>query len=235
MRIYRFEEIDSTNKFLREKEDVLEKDIAIAKTQTLGRGRRGNKWVSTEGAALFSFVLKHDVEIPEEEYMKLPLLIGYSLLHSLKKIENLDYKFKWTNDLFLDEKKISGILVEKIGDKYIIGIGLNINNLNLEEAKNIAISLKEKTNKDYDLDEIILTVVKDFFHNFKEFKKGKWKEILEKINKVNYLYGKRIDIITFNKKENGIAGDILEDGTLEVFIGNEIKRYNIGSIHISKN
>ena len=218
MRIYKFDEIDSTNKFLREKDDVIEGDLVIAKVQTLGRGRRGNKWVSTEGAALFSFVLKHDIEIPEEEYMKLSLLIGYSLLYSLKKIENLDYKFKWTNDLYLDEKKISGILVEKIRDNYIIGIGLNINNLNLEEAKSIAIS----------------TVVEDFYNNFQEFKKGKWKEILEKINKVNYLYGKRINIVTFDKEESGIAGDILEDGMLEVFIGDEIKKYNIGSIHISK-
>lgn len=234
MKIYKFDEIDSTNKFLREKSDITEGDLAIAKVQTLGRGRRGNKWVSTEGAALFSFVLKHDIEIPEEEYMKLSLLIGYSLLYSLKKIENLDYKFKWTNDLYLDEKKISGILVEKIKDNYIVGIGLNINNLNLEEAKNIAISLREKTGKIYDLDKVIVTVVEDFYNNFQEFKKGKWKEILEKINEVNYLYGKRINIVTFDKEESGIAGDILEDGMLEVFVGNEIKKYNIGSIHISK-
>ncbi|MGL5989896.1 biotin--[acetyl-CoA-carboxylase] ligase [Cetobacterium sp.] len=149
MRIYRFDEIDSTNKFLREKEDILEQDLAIAKIQTAGRGRRGNKWSSKEGAALFSFVLKHDDQIEEKEYMKLPLLVGYSLLYSLKKVENLDYKFKWTNDLFLDEKKISGILVEKIKNNYIIGIGLNLNNTNLEEAENIGISLKNKTGKDY--------------------------------------------------------------------------------------
>lgn len=234
MRIYKFDEIDSTNRFLKEKTDILEGDLAIAKVQTSGRGRRGNKWISTEGAALFSFVLKHDIEIPEEEYMKLPLLVGYSLLYSLKKIENLDYKFKWTNDLYLEDKKISGILVEKIKDNYIIGIGLNVNNLNLEEVKNSAISLREKTGKIYDLDEVILNIVEDFYSNFQEFKNGKWKEILEKINKVNYLYGKRIDIVTFDKEESGLAGDILEDGILEVFVGSEIKKYNIGSIHISK-
>ncbi|WP_047384448.1 biotin--[acetyl-CoA-carboxylase] ligase [Cetobacterium sp. ZWU0022] len=234
MRIYRFDEIDSTNRFLREKDDILEKDLAIAKVQNAGRGRRGNKWVSTEGAALFSFALKHDFEISEDEYMKLPLLVGYSLLYSLKKIENLDYKFKWTNDLYLEEKKISGILVEKIKDHYIIGIGLNVNNLNLEEAKDRGMSLREKTGKEYNLEEVIMTIVSDFFENFKEFKNGSWKEILEKINKVNYLYGRRIDIVTFDKEESGIAGDILEDGTLEVFVGNEIKRYNIGSIHIAK-
>ncbi|MDX8336519.1 MULTISPECIES: biotin--[acetyl-CoA-carboxylase] ligase [Cetobacterium] len=234
MKVYKFEEIDSTNKFLREKEDVSEKDLVIAKVQTNGRGRRGNKWVSTEGAALFSFVLKHDMEIPEDEYMKLPLLVGYSLLYTLKKIEDLDFKFKWTNDLFLDDKKISGILVEKIKDNYIIGIGLNVNNENLEEAKNIAISLKEKTGKKYDLDKVIMSIVEDFFINFKAFKSGEWKEILEKINKVNYLYGKRINIVSFDKEESGIAGDILENGMLEVFVGNEIKAYNIGTIHISK-
>ncbi|MGL5543524.1 MAG: biotin--[acetyl-CoA-carboxylase] ligase [Cetobacterium sp.] len=189
MRIYRFDEINSTNRFLREKEDILEKDLAIAKIQNAGRGRRGNKWVSTEGAALFSFSLKHDFQINEEEYMKLPLLVGYSLLYSLKEIENLDYKFKWTNDLYLEEKKISGILVEKIKDYYVIGIGINVNNLNLEEAKDRGMSLREKTGKEYDLEKVILTVVSDFFKNFEEFKNGKWKEILEKINKVNYLYG----------------------------------------------
>lgn len=234
MRIYRFDEIESTSKFLREKDDIMERDLAIAKVQTLGRGRRGNRWVSTEGAALFSFVLKHDVEIQEDEYMKLPLLVGYSLLYSLKKIEELDYKFKWTNDLYLEDKKISGILVEKIRDNYVIGIGLNVNNLNLEEVKNVAISLREKTGKVYSLEKVIVTIVKDFYSNFQDFKNGKWKEILEEINRVNYLYGKRIDIVTFDEEESGIAGDILEDGTLEVFVGSEIKKYNIGSVHISK-
>lgn len=234
MRIYRFDEIESTSKFLREKDDIMERDLAIAKVQTLGRGRRGNRWVSTEGAALFSFVLKHDVEIQEDEYMKLPLLVGYSLLYSLKKIEELDYKFKWTNDLYLEDKKISGILVEKIRDNYVIGIGLNVNNLNLEEVKNVAISLREKTGKVYSLEKVIVTIVKDFYSNFQDFKNGKWKEILEEINRVNYLYGKRIDIVTFDEEESGIAGDILEDGTLEVFVGSEIKKYNIGSVHTSK-
>ncbi|MGL5798074.1 MAG: biotin--[acetyl-CoA-carboxylase] ligase [Cetobacterium sp.] len=234
MKIYKFEEIDSTNKFLKEKKDISERDVVIAKVQTAGRGRRGNKWSSTEGAALFSFVLKHDFEIKDDEYMKLPLLVGYSLLYSLKKIENLDYKFKWTNDLFLDEKKISGILVEKIDDNYIIGIGLNLNNLDLEESKNIGVSLKQKTGKTYDIDSVVQLILDEFFQNFKKFKNNEWNEILEKINKVNYLYGKRIIVKSFDKEENGIAGDILKDGTLEVFIGDKVKQFNIGSIHIAK-
>ncbi|MGL4867635.1 MAG: biotin--[acetyl-CoA-carboxylase] ligase, partial [Cetobacterium sp.] len=72
------------------------------------------------------------------------------------------------------------------------------------------------------------------FQNFKKFKNNEWYKILKKINNVNYLYGKRIIVKSFDKEENGIAGDILEDGTLEVFIGDKVKKFNIGSIHIAK-
>ncbi|MBC2851204.1 biotin--[acetyl-CoA-carboxylase] ligase [Cetobacterium sp. 8H] len=234
MRVYKFDEIDSTNKFLKEKLDLEERDLAIARVQTAGRGRRGNKWVSSEGAALFSFVLKYDMSVPEDEYMKLSLVVGYSLLKTMKKIEPLEYKFKWTNDLYLEDKKLSGILIEKIGNYFIIGIGININNLEFGEAKDIAISLKAKTGKSYDLESIIENVVNSFFEDFIKFKNGNWKEMLKEINDINYLYGKRIDIVGLSKEESGIAGDILADGTLEVFVGNEIKKYNIGEIHISK-
>lgn len=234
MRVYKFDEIDSTNKFLREKEDLEEKDIAIAKTQSAGRGRRGNKWVSEEGGALFSFALKYDNKIEEKEYMKLSLVVGYSLLKTLRNIELLDYKFKWTNDIFIDDRKLSGILIERVGEFFIIGIGININNCRFGEAENIAISLKSETGNTYDVEKIIYEVVEDIFTEFSRFKDGKWKEILKGINEVNYLFGKNINIFGIEKEESGIAGDILEDGMLEVFVGNEIKKYNIGEIHISK-
>ncbi|WP_297598206.1 biotin--[acetyl-CoA-carboxylase] ligase [uncultured Cetobacterium sp.] len=234
MRVYKFDEIDSTNKFLKEKLDLEERDLAIAKVQTAGRGRRGNKWISSEGSALFSFCLKHDNSIKEEEYMKLSLVVGYSLLKTMQRIEPQDYKFKWTNDIYLNDRKLSGILIEKIGDYYIIGVGININNCNFGEANDVAISLKNKTGKTYDIEEIIKHVVNSFFKDFFKFKAGNWQEILNEINNVNYLYGKRIDIVGVTKEETGIAGDILLDGRLEVFIGTEIKKYNIGEIHISK-
>lgn len=234
MRIERFDIIDSTNKYLREKKDIQEKDVAIAVAQSEGRGRRGNRWTSEEGAALFSFALKYTSEIKEEDYSKLSLVVGYSLLKSLKEIENLDYKFKWTNDLYLRDKKLSGILIEKVNDFYIIGIGININNCNLENIENIATSLKKETAKNYNIEKIILKVIDDFFINFEKFKNGNWKEILFEINCVNYLFGKRIDIVGLNEEVSGIAGDIMADGMLEVFIGKEIRRYNVGEIHISK-
>lgn len=232
MRIYRFDEIDSTNDYLKTMKELEEGDVVITKIQHSGRGRRGNKWIAKEGAGLFSFVLKEDKELDENEYMKLSLVVGYSLFKSLKKIESLNYKFKWINDIYLNEKKLSGILIEKIDEYYIIGIGININNEIDETLKEIAISLSETTGKIYEIEKIILDVVKDFFEEFKKFKNGNWLKILQFLNENNYLFGKRVEISYGDVRERGVVGEILENGELEIFQKDEIKNYNIGEIHI---
>lgn len=231
MRIFRFEEIDSTNKFLKEKKDLKSFDCAIAETQTSGVGRRGNIWVSNRGMALFSFALEKDPSISLEEYLKLPLIVGISVLSGLKKIENLDYKFKWTNDIYLYDKKLCGILIEKINDFFIIGIGININNIDFGYADNVAISLKQVTNNFYSIDDIIFCIINEF----KEYLLKEWNLILQEINFYNYLKDKEIEIIKDNTTLGiGVAKDIAVNGKLNVEINSKSIQFDIGEIHIKK-
>ena len=58
MRIFRFNEIDSTNKYLKEREDLKDYDCVIAKTQTAGVGRRGNVWVPMREWQFFHLLFK---------------------------------------------------------------------------------------------------------------------------------------------------------------------------------
>lgn len=231
MRIFRFDEIDSTNKYLKEKKDLQNYDCVIAKTQTAGVGRRGNVWVSNIGMGIFSFALKEDKNITFEEYTRLPLIAGIAVLKGLKKIENLDYKFKWTNDIYLFDKKLCGILVEKIEDFFIIGIGININNSDFGYAQNGAISLKEVTNNFYSTEDIIFCIVNEF----KEYMQMEWSYILKEINSYNYLKDKNIEIIKDEKSLGiGIAKDIAVDGRLIVSIDGNEELFDIGEIHIKK-
>ena len=88
MKFLKFDEIDSTNNYMKENISSFENyDIVSAKTQTSGRGRRGNVWLSSEGMALFSFLLKPEKELSIVEATKLPLLAGISTLSALKKIK----------------------------------------------------------------------------------------------------------------------------------------------------
>lgn len=231
MRVFRFDEIDSTNKFLKGQNNLQNYDCVIAKTQTAGVGRRGNVWVSNEGMAIFSFALKEEINISLEEYMRLPLIAGISVLSGLKKIEYLDYKFKWTNDIYLDDKKLCGILVEKTKDFFIIGIGININNSDFGYAQDRAISLKNKTGNFYRIEDIIFCIINEFKRYFSE----DWSLVLKEINSYNYLKNREIEVVKYGESLGiGVAKDISEDGRLIVEIDGQEKLFNIGEIHIRK-
>ncbi len=234
MRIFRFESIDSTSDYLKNKEDIQEFDLAIAEIQTKGRGRRGNSWISSKGMALFSFSLKIDKNISVEEYSKLPLVAGISVLKGIRRIEELDLKFKWTNDVYLDDKKLSGILVEKVNEFFIIGIGINVNNKELGTAKEVAVSLKNKTGKNYIIEDIIFTVIDEFKKNYKKFCNGEWEYILSEINSRNYLKGKIVNIVKVNEVINGKVDKIAQDGRLEVEVSGKKRFFDIGEVHINR-
>lgn len=234
MRIFRFSEIDSTSDFLKRKDDKKNYDLAIAEIQTCGRGRRGNNWVSQKGMALFSFLLKVEEDVSIEEYSKLPLVIGIAVLNGLKRIENLDFKFKWTNDIYLDDKKICGILVEKIQDFFVIGIGININNSLEGAVADIATALTISTGKKYIVEDTIFTVLDEFKKQYKRFLEGEWNFILEEINNRNYLKNREITLVGSNWQTKGIAGDIAKDGRLEIITEKEKIFANIGEIHIKR-
>ena len=231
MKFLKLDEIDSTNNYMKKNIDKFSSyDIVSAKNQTSGRGRRGNTWVSSKGMALFSFLLKTDKKLDINEYTKLPLIAGIATLSAMKKIEENDYKYKWTNDIYLEEKKLSGILVEKVENDFVIGIGINVNNQIPEEIKDIAVSLKNK----HDIDKVILTVVEAFADYYNKFSSGKWLDILDEINKYNFLKNKKIKVNVGSEVYNGEALDINKDGRLAVKINNEIKYFNAGEIRIEK-
>lgn len=121
----------------------------MAHKQTKGRGTRGRVWLSTEGVLMFSFVIKREKK--KCIYRRVYEITTYSWNGSFGSIEgsreNLDYMFKWTNDIYLEDKKLSGILMEKNDeDFYSRNQALISIYWNLEGDLN-AISLKSITGK----------------------------------------------------------------------------------------
>ena len=233
MKIYSYETLDSTNEFMKNNVSKFEEyDVVTAENQTLGKARRGNTWVSQKGMALFTFLVKknENSSFDDSEYLKLPLLAGFSVIKGLKKIENLDYMFKWTNDVFLNSKKLCGILIERVKDDFVVGIGINVANKIPDDIKNIAISMES----DYDIDKLILKVVEEFSAYYKRFSEGKWSEIIEEINSYNFLKNKKIRVHIGDKVFEGIARNIVEDGRIEIEMDGEIKLFSVGEIKIEK-
>ena len=235
--LYKFNELDSTNDYLkRNHKNYEEFDVICAKNQTHGRARRQNDWISMEGMAIFSFFLKERKNWKIEDYLKLPLIAGLATIRGLKGIENLEYKFKWTNDVYLENKKLCGILMEKIDDVYIVGIGINVNNILPGTLKNKAISLTQATNKKYEIDEIVKNIVSEFQILCENLENGLWEDILTEINEINYLKNKEIELKFGNEVVSGVVRDINENGEIEVLVKQDenakivIRSFSIGEV-----
>ena len=193
LKFIKFDELSSTNDYLRRKLDAEEYDVIIAKKQTNGRGKRGRVWISNEGSALFSFT----VEYKEELLNRITIFSSYIVYMVLKNFLNESnkdrLKFKWPNDVYYENKKICGILCEKVRNNIIIGIGININNTDFGIFKDKSISLFEITGNFEDVDEIIKDIVILFKEKIKTLNKD-WEGIISLFNLNNYLKDKNIKI-----------------------------------------
>ncbi len=102
--------------------------VVVADHQTAGRGRIDRTWETPPGTAVtFSMLLRPDT--PTRAWPWLPLLTGYAVDKALKG-NGLDAGVKWPNDVLIGEKKVAGILVERIdtpdGPAAVIGVGVNV-------------------------------------------------------------------------------------------------------------
>ena len=235
--LYKFDELDSTNDYLRRNHKSYEEfDVISARVQTHGKARRQNDWISMDGMALFSFFLKERDNWEIEDYLKFPLIAGLAVIKGLRKIENLEYKFKWTNDVYVENMKLCGILMEKTEDVYITGIGININNMLPENLKSKAISLTQIRNKKYELDEVIKNIVSEFQTLCETLENGFWKDILKEINQINYLKGKKIELKLGNEVISGVAQNIDENGELQILMEKtdnrnlEVRSFSVGEV-----
>ena len=235
--LYKFDELDSTNDYLRRNHKSYEEfDVISARVQTHGKARRQNDWISLDGMAIFSFFLKERDDWEIEDYLKLPLITGIAVIKGLRKIENLEYKFKWTNDVYVENMKLCGILMEKTEDVYITGIGININNMLPENLKSKAISLTQIKNKKYELDEVIKNIVSEFQTLCENLENGFWKDILKEINQINYLKGKKIELKLGNEVISGVAQNIDENGELQILMEKtdnrkpEVRSFSVGEV-----
>lgn len=123
--------IDSTNQYLLERMHELQSGAAcIAEYQQAGRGRRGRQWFSPFGANLYMSMYWRLDQGPAAA-MGLSLVIGIIMAETLRSLGAEDVRVKWPNDIYLNDRKLAGILVEltgKTGDaaQIVIGAGINL-------------------------------------------------------------------------------------------------------------
>ena len=220
--IHYFNEVDSTNNVAKElaKKEADEGTIVIAESQSMGRGRRGKKWISPEGGIWMSIILRP--EIDPAKAPQLTLVTGVAVAETLKNECGLDVGIKWPNDILVGEKKVCGILTEAQANmekvKYlIVGIGIDLN-IDVElfppKLREGATSLKVELEKEIHSAELIQKFLLNFEHRYNEFKDGKFPEILKEWRMFSKTIGNYVEVHKRGRTVKGEAVGINKDGVL---------------------
>ncbi|MDI6731687.1 MAG: biotin--[acetyl-CoA-carboxylase] ligase, partial [Candidatus Margulisbacteria bacterium] len=128
--IFRYKRIDSTNDEAKRLivKGVGEGALVIAKEQTKGRGKPGSKWYSPKQVGLYLSAIIKPYKNPPK-LIALTKIAAEAVVASILETTGLSASIKLPNDVLVNEKKVCGILVERVrSGEVIIGIGINVNN-----------------------------------------------------------------------------------------------------------
>lgn len=235
IRIY--EEIPSTNTEAKTlaQNGALEGDIVIAKSQSAGKGRMGRTFISnSENGLYMSIILKPNISLNKSVYIT--VLGAVAVLEAIEETSDKTCQIKWVNDIYINEKKVSGILTEASIDfetsslQYaILGIGINITppeNGFHKDIEGIATSIYSNDTCPKNYKSILCAKIIDkFFEGYVDIEE---KKFIEKYRQKSMLIGKEVEVQVGNSIAIGTAVDIDENACLVVKTKEGIKAFNSG-------
>lgn len=230
------ETVDSTNLYLKRKDNTYKNTLVVAKNQTAGKGRHGKNFYSDENGIYMSFLLNKS--ITASKVYLLTTTAAVAVTETLNELYDINAKIKWVNDIYCSSKKLCGILCEGVlnnqgfYEKSIIGIGINIfKSLFPDDISNIAISLEEVVEKKkIDRNLIISSVINKFYYlinNYNEL------TLVERYKSLSLMLNKNITVVSVEGNYTAKVIDI--DSTAQLVIqkqNGEILSLNSGEISI---
>lgn len=218
--------VDSTNDYLKQlaKQGVQENTVVIANSQTQGKGTRQRKFFSKPGGVYLSILLK-------------PCLMGFdatlitsmtavAVSDAIEQISGKKPQIKWVNDIYLDKKKVCGILCESVissdgkTNYIIVGIGVNLFKPTSDfddSIKDIATYVFEEQNQNI-REEFISLLLENFFKYYNTLPK---KSFFNKYRECNLVIGKKVLIDSVTE---ALALDIDDDCRLIVELPDKTKK-----------
>lgn len=179
-------QVDSTNTFLKNllsnSTPVAEGTAIMAEEQFAGRGQRQNTWHAQPGKNITVSILLNPVFLDINKQFDLNRAVSVGIQRALKPILGNKLKIKWPNDIYYDDYKVGGILIENILfsntiKHAIVGIGLNVNQNDFPEDVTNASSLKQILHRDYDLKALLSDLCGGIEAAYLELKAGKVDEL----------------------------------------------------------
>jgi BirA family biotin operon repressor/biotin-[acetyl-CoA-carboxylase] ligase len=212
--------------------------LVVADQQTAGRGRMQRKWVTNPASALAFSLILHltPEEVPHTSLI--PLLAATSVSTALEQLYQLQSQIKWPNDILLNGKKTTGILVESVWKdashvSVVIGVGVNITPASLPPGEDLALSatcVEEAVGQPVDRWQLLSAILISMYHWRLEIGK---ESLIDYINLRLAYMGQQVRINeNFGAELYGQLVGIDPSGELLIESDSRLVPINIGDIHL---
>jgi BirA family biotin operon repressor/biotin-[acetyl-CoA-carboxylase] ligase len=233
------EELSSTNTFLMDKKNGYNTSgtVVLAEKQTSGKGRKDRVWYSAPDANLtFSILLTKDNFLSSNSSL-INFAASLSVAFSLENLYQLKTELKWPNDVLLDGKKTSGILIESTSqgnkiDRSVIGIGINVNQPSFQGTFNYPpTSIRNELGRNVERERLLAEILNNFELLLDRIKKNKSEVIADWKAKCKMI-GEKISVIENESEKFGIFYDIDEEGFLLLKTRDGIEKIHYGDVSL---
>ncbi|APC91572.1 MULTISPECIES: biotin--[acetyl-CoA-carboxylase] ligase [Francisella] len=193
-----FYSINSTSKYaIEHQNNFCNNEIFISEFQTDGFGRFNRKWVSPFGKNIYCTLLEV-IELDISKLNGLSLVVAMSIAKILKRLD-LDAKLKWPNDIFINDKKIAGVIINisaEVNDraKLFIGCGINVNMQYNQEISKKWTSIKLESQKHANRTNLLIQLIKAIRKDLTIFIQEGFCYFKQEFEKFNYLKNKQFSL-----------------------------------------
>jgi BirA family biotin operon repressor/biotin-[acetyl-CoA-carboxylase] ligase len=232
-KIIRLSSTGSTNQYMSELlsgGSLDEGTVVVTDAQTKGKGQENNIWESEPGKNLTATIVLYPTFLNPEFQFHLTRIISLSVCQLLDSLDlPVKSMIKWPNDIYLDNRKVAGILIKNdiTGGSVsttIAGLGLNINQKEFSTAAQGAVSLTMLTGKQYDLESILTDWHKCVAHWYEKLRTGDLGLIEITYLSRMYLLNQPAGFIVRGVQMNATIKGIAEYGML-LLEGNDGRQY----------
>ncbi|MFH0771612.1 MAG: biotin--[acetyl-CoA-carboxylase] ligase [Candidatus Omnitrophota bacterium] len=220
-KIYSYDTTDSTMDIAHKlaQANSPEGTVIFSEGQSKGRGRMGRQWLSPKGKGIYlSLILRP--KLAPAEASRITLMTAVAAVLAIRKVTDLPALIKWPNDIYINGRKVCGILTEMNAEidtvKYvIIGMGVNVNS-ERDGLPKEATSIKNEAGNSICRVELAKELLRQIEEQYKLLDKKGFEGIMDKWRGFSYLFGKRIKVICRERELEGSALDIDSNGALIV-------------------